>query len=432
MVITSTQSGGAGRRERGAALLVVMVTVALVTALAMDLAYQARVGLQIAANGRDELVALAQARGAVGLSRLVLHFQSQLDAQASSAAGVAGQLGGAAGAAGGAMPRIQVWKLVPIDSALVSNLFPGGTRGVGAGKGTVPEPGDEVAAGRAAAGASTGRFSATIDDEDRKVNVQLDALAQGGLLGAQLASFMALVADRRWDPLFEREDANGVKLSRTELAAALKDWVDDDQQQSALTTVPDRPFENGFGDENYLYDRGPDRYKAKNARFDSLDELFMVAGFSDLHMAAFGERLTIYPARGSQMNVNAEDGIELLRNARIMADPPTQPIFSDPTFPDRLVEAVKLVRMGGFLTMSPQQFAAALEALGVGVHADYTLQRNTDRRGAFSDRSYVFRIRGQGRAGQVVKNIEAVVSFEPSQAGADAALLGRPIHWSEE
>jgi len=243
---------------------------------------------------------------------------------------------------------------------------------------------------------------------------------------------MALVADRRWDPLFEREDANNVKLNRNELAAALKDWVDDDQQQSALTGLPAHPFEKGFGDENYLYDRGPDRYKAKNARFDSLQELFMVAGFSDLHMAAFGERLTIYPARGSQMNVNADDAAELLRNARIMADPPLQPIFSDPTFPDRLFEAVKLVRLGGLLTMTPQQFAAALESLGVGVHPDYTRQQNIDRRGAFTDRSYVFRIRGQGTAGAVVKNIEAVVSFEPSQAGMEVSLLGRAIHWSEE
>jgi general secretion pathway protein K len=436
---TSQQGQGAGRRPRGAALLVVMVTVALVTALAMDLAYQARVGLQIAANGRDELVALAQARGAVSLSRLVLHFQSQLDTQAAATSTVAGQLAGTAASAASAMPRIQVWKLVPVDSLLVANLFPEGA-GRGPGAGSVRAAGaaagraaaDEVPAGHAGKGAAPGRFSATIDDEDRKVNVQLDALEQGGLLAAQLASFMALVADRRWDPLFEREDANNVKLNRNELAAALKDWVDDDQQQSALTGLPARPFEKGFGDENYLYDRGPDRYKAKNARFDSLQELFLVAGFSDLHMAAFGERITIYPARGSQMNVNAEDGVELLRNARIMADPPVQPIFSDPTFPDRLLEAVKLVRLGGLLTMSPQQFAATLESLGVGVHPDYTRQQNIDRRGAFTDRSYVFRIRGQGTAGAVVKNIEAVVSFEPSQAGMEASLLGRAIHWSEE
>jgi general secretion pathway protein K len=414
-----------------------MVAIALVTALAMDLAYQARVGLQIAANGRDELLALAQARGAVNLSRLVLHFQSQLDGQASMVAGPAGLLGGggAAGAAGAAsIPRIQVWKLVPVTSMLTSHLFPGGGAGHGEEKadgGKDRAAGAEVAAARVG-GVKPGGFSATIDDEDRKVNVQLDGLAQGGLLAGQLASFMALIADRRWDPLFEREDANGVKQNRNELAANLKDWVDDDAQQSALTGLPDRPFENGFGDENYIYDRGPDRYKAKNARFDSLEELFMVAGFSDLHMAAFGERLTVYPARGSKMNVNADDPAELLRNARIMADPPIQPVFSDPTFPDRLLAAVKLVRIGGLLTMTPQQFGAVLTSLGVGVHNDYGMAKNVDQRGAFTDRSFVFRIRGQGSAGTVVKDIEAVVTFEPSQARDDATDLGRTIHWREE
>ena len=43
------------RRERGAALVVAMVALALLSALAVDLAYESRVRLQIAANGRDEL-----------------------------------------------------------------------------------------------------------------------------------------------------------------------------------------------------------------------------------------------------------------------------------------------------------------------------------------------------------------------------------------
>jgi general secretion pathway protein K len=264
------------------------------------------------------------------------------------------------------------------------------------------------------------------------VNAQLDGLDSSGVMPGQFAAFMALVADRRWDPLFEREDANGVKQSRNELVAGLRDWVDVDQQQSVVTGLPGRPFEKGFGDENYLYDRGPERYKAKNARFDSLEELFMVAGFSDLHMAAFGDRLTVYVGRDAKMNVNADDPTELLRNAHIMADPPLQPVFSDPTLPDRLAAAVKLVRVGGLLTISPQQFAAVLASLGVGVNTIYSSAKNIDQRGAFTDRSYVFRIRGQGSAGTVVKNIEAVVSFEPSQAREDANDLGRPIHWREE
>ena len=90
------------------------------------------------------------------------------------------------------------------------------------------------------------------------------------------------------------------------------------------------------------------------------------------------------------------------------------------------------MRVGGILTMTPQQFAAVLASLGVGVNTIYSSAKNTDVRGAFTDRSYVFRIRGQGSAGTVVKNIEAVVTFEPNQARADAADLGRLLHWREE
>src|SRR5512136_2169154 len=76
------------RRERGAALLLVLMVVAIVTVLATELAYDTRVSLQIAANARDELRATQQAQGAVAVARLVLHFQQRLD----SAGGAAGQL----------------------------------------------------------------------------------------------------------------------------------------------------------------------------------------------------------------------------------------------------------------------------------------------------------------------------------------------------
>ncbi len=411
-------AAGARRRERGAALLIVMVAVALVTAAAVDLAYQARVSLQIAGNARDELKAQAQARGAVALGRLVLHFQAQLDevgTRGQQAAALAGQAGAAAGAAASA-GRPQLWRQIPIDSELAGRLF------AGAGPLGAEAPSPEA----------DGLFEAVLDDEDRKVNVQLDALAQGGLQGAQLDSFLALVADKHWDFLFDRDDANGQRTSRTDLAVHLKDWVDDDQVQSALTGLPDRPFEAGFGDENFAYDRGQDRYKAKNARFDSLDELYLVTGVSDALMAAFGDRFTVYLSRNSQMNVNAEDPVELVRNARIMADPPGQLLLTDPALGERLQLAARELRMGGFLSMTPFQFAQLLQVMGLTVNATYLQANNIDKRGAFTDRSRVYTVRGKGKVGQVEKVVEVVVSFDPEQAREQATGLGRPLHWREE
>jgi general secretion pathway protein K len=428
------------RPERGATLLVVTVAVTLVTAAAVDLAYQARVSLEIAANGRDALRAEGLARGSVALSRLVLHFQGQLD-QATARTGAAlGALGGAqagqagaAQAAAAAMPKIQIWKLVPIDSALVANLFGGGTGdGEAASRARPARGGDQ--AGPAPrpppsdAGDLAGHFDATIDDEDRKVNVQFDALTAA--LSAQVQSFDALVGDHRWDFLFDREDQDGVRFTRGDVAIHLRDWTDADQQQSSLTGNPANPFETGFGDENFYYDRGADRYKAKNARFDSLEELHEVAGISDEFMAAFGDQLTVYVDKNGQMNINADTRGELVTRARIMADPPNQPLLSDPTFPERLEKAVTQVRMGGFLSIGPQQFAALLEGLGLGVSAAYRQASSTSS--AFTDRSLVYRIRGHARVGKVDQTIDAVVTFDPSHAREEATQLGRLLHWHVE
>src|SRR5512141_1581241 len=78
----------APRSDRGAALLVVITAVAVVTAVAVDLAYNARVSLQAAANARDELRATYLAKSAVSMSRLLLHFQQQLDQTSTAMSGV--------------------------------------------------------------------------------------------------------------------------------------------------------------------------------------------------------------------------------------------------------------------------------------------------------------------------------------------------------
>lgn len=323
----------------------------------------------------------------------------------------AGAVGGAGAAGALALPRVQLWNLVPVSSALLGAVFGG-----------VPSVTD-------------GSFEAKLEDEDRKVNAQMDGLpGPGGLQAAQLASFFQLVQDPRWDFLFDREDENGVKATRQDVAIHLADWVDDNQVASALD--PDRlALASGFGDENYLYDRGPDRYKAKNARFDSLEELHLVAGVSDAFLAAFEDRLTVYMPRDAKMNVNTRDPVELLRNAYIMADPPGQPILQDPTLKDRLETAMSEVTQGGLLALSPQQFALLLQGFGIQVNSVYLQAVNQDKRGAFVDRSQVFRIRAHGSAGPVTKSIDAVVTIDPNQlrnVPREQAPLGRLLRWREE
>jgi general secretion pathway protein K len=414
-------------RERGAALLVVTVAIAVLTALAVDLAYQARVSLQSSVDARDELRAECLAKSGVNLSRLVLYFQQQLDTAT----------GGQAGkpqpptAMPIAIPRLRLWSIVPVSSSFLAGLFEGGMGPAGEGEKKAPAAeGEKKALSRF--GDFAGGFDAKIEDENRKVNVQFDASGASGVLGAQVAAYFALVGDRKWDFLFDREDENGVKASRDDVAIYLHDWVDDLDVASALNRAdPAKPFVDGFGDENFPYDRGPDRYRTKNARFDSLDEVHLVAGVSDAFMAAFGGRLTVYPRPDAPLDVNTQDPVELLRNTLIMALP-GQPILSDPTFPERLQKAVREVTRGGLLTISPVAFSQILAALGVSVNPLYT-STNTDQRGAFGDTTQVFHVRATGTAGTVDRTLDVVVTFDPAQqVGQPPAELGRVLHWGME
>jgi general secretion pathway protein K len=426
------------RPERGAALLLVLMVVAIVTVLATELAYDTRVSLQIAANARDELRASYQARGAVALSRLVLHFQARLD-QAGGAASqfVAGASAAVGGQATSPVPQgsfsFRLWDAIPIDSTAMGLLL--GSGGTGAGKGAPPgAKAGPPGAGTALAprGPSDESFQAIIDDEDRKVNVsQLAGLST--VSGAQLQRFLLAVRDPQYDVLFDQEDELGNRLSRRDVAVALRDWVDEDPTTSVVGINPGSPFENGFGDENQYYDRGDDRYRAKNARFDSLDELYLVAGIGDAFMAAFGDHLTVYPDVNAPTNINTSDPEQVLVNALLMSDPPgvPQPPLIDPAFTQKLDLALRLARPLPFMTITVQQFATVLQALGIRVQPIFLQAQNTDTRSPFGNTSSTFNIRATGRAGNVEKTIEAVVTMD-ARAGKLQADLGRLLHWRED
>jgi general secretion pathway protein K len=423
------------RSDRGAALLLALVAIAILTALAVDLSYETQVRLRIAGNARDELRAGALARSGLNLSRLVLTFQQQLDQMAAGACQVTGALagGGQAGGAAGAgapCPRPQLWNLVPVGSLLTDALFPAEEAKERPER--RPDEG-EPARPTATYGDFEGGFEARIEDEGQKVNAQLEALQTSGRLGPQVESLLRMTCDARWDGLFDREGADGQRYSRTDLLLHLRDWADDDAASSALTVsfpagncsflVPPNPFEQGFGDENFPYDRGRDRYRAKNARLDSLAELHLIAGVTDAFMAAFGDQLTVYLPREAGMNVNTDDPLQQLRFAWLMAEPASQPLVADPGFAERLRKALADARMGGFLTMTPVQFAGVVEALGVKVRSEYLSQ---NPKNPFTDRSMAFRIRSLGAAGDVTRTIDAVVSFDPNLNRAPDAQPGQP------
>lgn len=419
MARTVLRTGRRGPRERGAALLTVLVSVAVLTAMAVDLAYQSSVSLQIAGNARDELRAQYLARSGVAMGRLVLSFQEQLDALAPR--GVTG------------VPRVQLFNLVPVGPALVDGLFSGAAVPLAEGEA-------ETKARKAAAPT----FEAEIDDEGRKVNAQLEGLVgtSDSKVQQNAQALYRLVCDARWDPLFDREDANGTRTTREDLLVRLRDWVDTAEGSPTLgiaagsataqcgLVIGQPPFVDAFGDKNQPYDRGEDRYRTKNARMDSLDELYLVAGIGEAFMGAFRDALTVYLPRDAKRNVNEQDRQRLVALAGAVADPPGQPALLDPEFADRLAKAVRERTLGGILAMTPKDFGGLVELAGVHVNAALLTDGPNS---PFTDRSTTFRIRSTGKVGAVRSSVDAVVRMgEQKQPGDPLALPGRLIHWRED
>jgi general secretion pathway protein K len=422
------------------ALIIAVVSITLLTVVATEFAYNTRVDLQLAANQRDEVRAYYLARSGVSLSRLMLRFQRQLDAtpmpnlggllQGLTGGGASPQAGGQQAAA--ETLNIQLWKLARVDCHMLKGMVnsdPGeGDEGAPAedpnlrfDEETPPELAAQLQ--RRSFGGFEGCFLSTISDEEEKLNVhRLNAGAGDALPTA--ARLMDLLGDKRFEFLFEREDSHGVRVQPQDVVLALKDWADEDEVQSAINlTDPVNPFAGGFAPESSHYDRFDPRYEAKNARFDSLDELYRVHGVTDRFMAAFRDRLTVYPDVNSKPNINTEDPMMMYMAVLSVADPQKpDPRLQDPVFVNEIITRIRTARMFSFFGMSVKDFVSVVESAGIQINP--TLKSNVAGNRLVGDKSTTYTIKSVGEAGSVQKTLTAVIRLDDG--------LGKLLYWREE
>jgi general secretion pathway protein K len=422
--------------NRGVALVLVLTTIAILTAVGVDFSYSSRVSLKLAENLRDETRAYYLARSAVNLSRLLLHFQKQVDQLGGQlTAGIAAATGGQRAALPGQPAPasnlgIRLWEILPIDSNAMGALLSGNIAGVEKAERREPPPTEAPAqpAGDQPAlhpfGSFDGSFHARIVDENSRINVVgLDGLGTAPL--ATLIQLRAMMSDPKYDFIFGEEDANRDRVRRDDVILAMKDWVDLDETGSAIDpTNTANPFVNGFSDENSAYDRYQPRYKAKNAHFDSLEELFMVRGVNDRFMAAFGDRLTIWPDINSKLNINTNEPQQMLTNILIAAQNPNDPVLRDPRLLRTILQELQLRKMFSFFGISAQDFVSILQANGIRLRPEIDPRINGNASTFFGSTSDTFRITATGHVGRLEKKVTAVVRYDDA--------LGKLLYWKEE
>jgi hypothetical protein len=145
-------------------------------------------------------------------------------------------------------------------------------------------------------GIPTGHMDAEITNEDGKIDINCG----GGTVPERPKQIMvfrllqALMASPRYNWLFEQRNAEGQFVDRVDLARAIIDWADADEQAFAIDA-------NASGPEDYRYDQRDDPYQAHNNYYDTVEETNLVRGMDPDYAEAFASNFTVYASDPKQL-----------------------------------------------------------------------------------------------------------------------------------
>ncbi|RDV38559.1 hypothetical protein DV096_07030 [Bradymonadaceae bacterium TMQ3] len=272
-------------RPRGVALMVVLITLAILSTAVVEFAYSARVNLAMATNERDKLKSYYLAKSGMNLSRLLLSFQYALQDESRQTDDEMGQM------IGRAMRRsnFQLYQYMDIL------LGPFNT-----GRVEIPLASIDLSAmGVNGFGEFTGNFDVEVTPEEGRIDI--NGFADEEIDEGDLLLLCAMMLDTRYDSIFEVKDEHGETMSRARVMERLIDFVDLDQEQ--ITIGEDCTIQGSGGDEQRPYDRDDSEIEPRNARLTHVEEMYRIMGVSEAFMEVFGEAFTVYGVNRPNPNV---------------------------------------------------------------------------------------------------------------------------------
>jgi general secretion pathway protein K len=274
-------------RQSGVALLVTISALSMLIALVSQFSYGTTVDAAQAANARDELRAHYLARSAMEISRMLIKIQLKFvepimaQAQQMLASMNEGQdLGISLRVTDYTPMLLGFFNGIKSDVSMLSGIIGIDTSQA---KGLTPVQ---------------GHMHAEVTNEDGKIDINCG----GGLTPDRRKQtlvfrlLMALFMSPRYDLLFSTPDADNRVVDRVELARALIDWADKDEQTFSIDA-------NAAGPEDYRYDQRAEPYLAHNNPYDSIAETNLVRGMTADFSEAFRPYFTTY-ASNSDCKVN--------------------------------------------------------------------------------------------------------------------------------
>ena len=385
-----------GTRRSGIAILVVISTLMVLTVIISELTYTARARFLVTAHRRDHVQAYWLARSGASMYRLILVANKAMS-QNESLSGAADMFGVNLGDA--------LWQMVPmINTGLIRMLMSSG--------GDIDDIEDEELEQFSQTGALSdeiiedsreggvfsdrnfldfeGDFSAELIDHESRINLNMIAddtatVIQESATGLQLYALMSGEENEEW-----LRDQN---LDRWELIGNIKDWVDSDNYRAGGTG----------GYEDNLYNNLESPYLTKNAPFDTLQEVRLVAGWEDEVFERWGESLTVWGAGKININTAGHDVRKGLIRAYALSQPADHEL-------DNCLEQLEILQMLSDWSKGKEFRESVMNNCGI------ELDDSIDK--VLATSSSTFDVISTGLVGESAVTITAVLDFSKKSAGS--------------
>ncbi len=399
---------GNKKNERGVALIMVLTTLTLVSLVVAEFAFESRVEYQVAVNAQDELQAYNNALTAVRLRSLLLKQSAKMESAIKMLLTTMGL------PSSSLPPTSQIMQMVPIDCGMLSGLFKLKDSRL------IPQNALEDYSEKAPNNADEdgevnpvfmGDCNADLISEHSKISVNILRNNSGTLASKTFQRLILALSTKEMEKFFEKDDANGQHAEKPEeLVAAIRDWVDDDSEETG-----------GSADEDRHYQYLDDAYKAKNAPFDSLEEIQLVYGISDELWNILRDKLTIYTQEGT-IDAATASLEQILFALGACLNPEVDPLQlqSNPGLA-LFLEQMQLARIPGlsFAVINSSYIITLLTDTKIVEYFDSSCIKSS-----FADKSgnTWFRIIATGSSGNVTRRISTVFQ----------AAEGKFYYWREE
>ncbi len=321
-------------RERGVALVMAMIALAILAVMLADMQQSTAAAFIVASAERDQLRAEYMARSGINLTRLLVAQEPMIRATVAPMYQMM---------IGRPPPQLPVWNFANMLLGPFCNY-----------RGTQERAGETGYDFSNAEG--IGDTNATCDvvafAENSRINLNDPLFFDGDRARVSVAmQYFSLMGGYQspspFDPLFEQLDADGQTSTRQDMVTALVDWWDYDTERTNFD--PGAATVTVGGAEDDIYQRFDDNYRAKNAPFDSLEEIRLVRGVGDDFWSTFIEEdrehpenrlVTIYGS-GSVNPNEAPPQVLLARVCSVLID---QSLCTDPLEASKFIQLLRTLR----------------------------------------------------------------------------------------